>query len=234
MRSKILAIIPARGGSKRLANKNLKPLNNKPLISYTIDTALESSIFEKIILSSDSDEILSVVDCFENITKHKRADSLSGDKVKVIDLVLALAREKSSNSFDIIALLLPTCPFRSCDDLRSGLAMLTEDYESVVSLTEFEFPHAMATTLAEDKSLIPVFDPSSLITGNTRSQDHNPVYRPNGAFYMAWRERLFENGNFFAGKSRGYIMPRIRSVDIDNEIDFRYAEFLLNNGMINT
>lgn len=231
----ILAVIPGRGGSKRLPGKNLRLLGGKPLMCHTVDAAVTSGIFSQIMINSDSEEILSLADRYSEsaIIARKRPASLAQDTTKVIDVIIELGQEPEiAERFDAIALLLPTCPFRRIEDLRTGRELLTSEFDSVVSLTAFEFPHAMSTTLGEDDTLEPVFDPSPLVTGNTRSQDHAPVYRPNGAFYMAWRDRLVEHGNYFRGRVRGHAMPRLNSADIDDEIDFQYAEFLLRTGVL--
>ncbi len=232
----ILAVIPGRGGSKRLPGKNLKLLGGKPLMCHTIDAAVASGIFDEIMVNSDSDEILALAEQYgaeTNVIARKRATSLAQDTTKVIDVIIELSGEPEiAERFDVIALLLPTCPFRRVEDLLAGRDLLTDEFDSVVSLTAFDFPYSMSARLEEDGALAPVFDPSPLITGNTRSQDHGAVYHPNGAFYMSWRDRLVESGNYFRGRVRGHVMPRVNSADIDDETDFQYAEFLLRNGSV--
>lgn len=229
-----LAIIPARGGSKRLPGKNSMPLAGRPLIHYTLNAALMSGSFEQIMFSSDSDELLEVAGELEGITLEKRAPALAGDTVKVIDTVCEIAeREKVHSRFDTIALLLPTCPFRCGTDIRNGFALLDENVDSVVSITSFEFPVSMSMRLNEEsRELDFLFNPSPLVTGNTRSQDHQTVYRPNGGFYIAWTQSLRKQGNFFRGKVRGYAMPREYSVDIDTSLDLKYAELLLEEKIV--
>jgi CMP-N-acetylneuraminic acid synthetase len=90
----------------------------------------------------------------------------------------------------------------------------------------------MSVRLGDNDTLSHVFDPAPLVTGNTRSQDHAPVYHPNGGFYFGWRDRLVEHGNYFRGRTRGYVMPRVHSADVDDELDFEYAEFLSASGRL--
>lgn len=233
MEKRALAIIPARGGSKRLPRKNVKDLNGKPLACYSIDAAVQSGVFDSVMLNSDDPEILSLADRYESVEARPRPDRLAGDKDKVINLVIELAKEPDIvERFSVIALLLPTCPFRGPEDLRQGFDLLDDSVDAVVSVTDYDFPYSMSVRVGEDGLVEHVFDPAPLVTGNTRSQDHAPVYHPNGGFYFGWRDRLVTNGNYFAGKTKGHVMPRLASVDIDDEDDFRYAEHLVKSGIV--
>ncbi|NKB44869.1 MAG: hypothetical protein GKS03_11390 [Alphaproteobacteria bacterium] len=233
MEKRALAIIPARGGSKRLPRKNVKDLNGKPLVCYSIDAAVESGVFDTVMLNSDDSEILSMADRYESVEACPRPARLAGDKDKVINLIIELAQEPEIvERYSVITLLLPTCPFRGPEDLKKGFEMLSDDVDAVVSVTDYDFPYSMSVRVDDDGLVEHVFDPAPLITGDTRSQDHAPVYHPNGGFYFGWRDRLVANGNYFAGKTKGYVMPRLASVDIDDENDFRYAEHLVKSGRV--
>jgi len=231
---KNLAVIPARGGSKRFRKKNIAKLNGKPLICYTIESAIQSQCFDQIIFSSDNGEILNKAKNYSEITIEKRSKKLSGDKVKVIELIIEmLGRQDLNNKFDTITLLLPTCPFRRIKDIKEGFKLLSTKIDSVVSVTEFEFPIKMSIEYKNNSKLLKyLFNPSPLVTGNTRSQDHTPIFRPNGAFYISWWKKLKKNKNYFKGKVKGHAMPREHSVDIDNQTDLLYAETLLKRNSI--
>jgi CMP-N-acetylneuraminic acid synthetase len=231
---KSLAVIPARGGSKRFRKKNIAKLNGKPLICYTIESAIQSQCFDQIIFSSDDDEILNEAKNYSEITIEKRSEKLSGDKVKVIELIIQiLGRQDLKDKFDTITLLLPTCPLRRASDIKQGFKLLNKKIDSVVSVTEFEFPIKMSLELKNNSNTLKyIFDPSPLVTGNTRSQDHKPIFRPNGAFYISWWNKLQKNENYFKGKVKGHAMPREHSVDIDNQTDLLYAEILLKHNFI--
>jgi len=228
-KKRILAVIPARGGSKRLPGKNIRKLNGKPLVNYTVEAAVASGVFQDIWISSDDDEILQLADAHQEVTPVKRSQTLAKDTTKVLELMNVIAGDAAlKGKYDVLALLLPTCPFRLAEDIRRGIDRLTAEVDSVVSFTAYEFPHAMSVTVDGETGLIsPVFEPCPLITGNTRSQDHASVYRPNGAFYMAWWGKFLVNRNYFVGNVQAYIMDRLHSVDIDSQADFEYAEFLL-------
>lgn len=228
-----LAIIPARGGSKRLPRKNLKMLGGKPLVQHTLDAALDSGVFSKIILTSDDDEILEIGRAFEGITPEKRDPEHAKDTAKALDLVVSMAlRDDIKDNFDFIALLLPTCPFRDADDIKGGYALLSQDYDSVVCITEMVDPIQLSVGLDEDSKRIDpnvILNPSPLITGNTRSQDFQKYYRANGGFYMSWTKSFLTNQNFFKGKVKGQVMDQKKMVDIDYESDFMLAEFIYRN-----
>ena len=231
---KNLAVIPARGGSKRFPRKNIASLNGKPLIAYTIESAIQSRCFRKIIFSSDDNEILNIARKYPQITAEKRPRGFAGDKVKVIELILnILNRTNLQSQFDTITLLLPTCPLRRVSDIKKGFKLLNRKIDSVVSVTEFEFPIKMSIEFKNNSKLLKyIFNPSPLVTGNTRSQDHKPIFRPNGGFYISWWDKLKTNKNFFSGIIKGHDMPREHSVDIDNQTDLIYAEMLLRRSFI--
>lgn len=224
---KALAIVPARGGSKRLKKKNLQHLGGKPLVCHTLEAAENSGCFEKILLSSDDNDILNLSERYSRVEAAPRPEHLSGDFVTALELVNTIVSEPSINQkYNIVALLLPTAPFRTKEHIQQGMAKLTQDIDGVVSLTRYEFPPQLSVELDEGE-IKPVFDPCPLITGNTRSQDQKVIYRPNGAFYIQWMDKFLVNQNFWKGKVHGYEMSRSDSVDIDTKTDLEYAEFLL-------
>lgn len=226
---KTLAIIPARGGSKRLRKKNLRKLGNQTLVDYTLSAAQESECFSKILLSSDDGDILNLSDGYETVVPLERPTRLSGDHVTALELVCEItSSEEVRDSYNTIALLLPTCPFRTAKHIREGMSLMTPDVDGVISLTTYEFPPQLSVTLEDDK-IQPVFEPCPLITGDTRSQDQKTIYRPNGGFYIQWMEAFISNQNFWKGNVKGYQMERLDSVDIDTELDLQYAQFVMEN-----
>lgn len=233
---KHLAIVPARGGSKRLLRKNLKLLNGKPLVQHTLEAVAYTNRFTDIILSSDDDDILALANEVEGVVPEKREVRLATDTTKVIDLINEIAgRDGYTEKYDTISLFLPTCPFRMESDIIHGLDLLTKEVDSVVSISLMHDPIQLSMTMDDDSKVIncdAVLDPSPLITGNTRSQDFDDFYRANGGFYIAWIDRFLEMKNFFRGKVRGAVIDQSKIVDIDNERDFAYAQFLIEKGYI--
>lgn len=223
---KRLCIIPARGGSKRLPRKNIKPLNGKPLVFYTIDSVIQSGVFDKVIFTSDDDEILSLVSKNYSSTildVVKRPLELATDTSKVIDTVLHFLDEE----YDQTWLTLPTSPMKISDDFVKASELLSENDDSVLSYTEMEFPPTLGLVV-KNNNIIEDYDQTQpWQSGNSRSQDHPMVYRPNGALYGSWTSKLKENKNYYIGQTKGYFMPRNRSIDIDTQFEFDLAEFML-------
>jgi CMP-N-acetylneuraminic acid synthetase len=220
-----LAVVPARGGSKRLPGKNLRPLRGKPLINHTVDVA--RACFDCVIVTSDSSEILEVVDGGPNVHREHRPPHLATDQSKVIDTVIYYFEEHKENSYDQIWLCLPTCPLRTEADVRDGFEHLTKDIDGVVSVTPYEFPPTMALRI--DSGLLTSVSPvHQLADGNSRSQDHPQAYRPNGAFYGMWWSSFGRLRNFYRGNVKPCIMPRQRSVDVDHADDFLLAQAMLD------
>jgi len=224
---KKLCIIPARGGSKRLPRKNIKLLNGKPLIFYTIDAVLSSGVFDKVVFTSDDDEILDKVktNYSTDILKIiKRPGELASDTSKVIDTVMYFLDEE----YDQTWLTLPTSPLKIADDFIQATKLLDENTDSVLSYTEMEFPPTLGLVVGQDNK---VFDYDKSLpwqNGNSRSQDHPTVYRPNGALYGSWTSKLKLNKNYYLGETKGYFMSRRRSIDIDTQFEFDLAEFILS------
>lgn len=231
-----LAIIPARGGSKRLPRKNILDLGGKPLVRHTIDAVVESEKFSKIILSSDDEEILEIGNAIADVDCERRNDALSGDKVKVIDLIKQIAaREGYSDQFEQIGLFLPTCPFRTAADIVGGLEMLQPEDYSVVCVNEMRDPLQLSLTIDSNTGIMnpaAVLNPSPLVTGETRSQDFQQFFRVNGGFYIAWLEKFLTKDNFFQGQVKAFQMDSIRAVDIDYQSDLDYCNMLIEKGHI--
>jgi N-acylneuraminate cytidylyltransferase/CMP-N,N'-diacetyllegionaminic acid synthase len=233
---KRLAIIPARGGSKRLPNKNKLLLGGIPLIVHTINAVASSGCFEKIIFSSDDDQLLQFASKNKELSLEKREASLATDKVKVIDLVKQIAGRKEYDDYDQVGLFLPTCPFRNAIHIKEGITLLGKDDFSVVSICEMNDPLQLSLTIdSETKVINPesVISPSPLVTGKTRSQDFSNFYRVNGGFYISWLNKFRKKENFFQGQVKGYLMDRINSLDIDSKFDFEIAQFVFEKFLKN-
>lgn len=226
--ARLLAIVPARGGSKRLPGKNIRPLAGKPLIQWTLEAVVDEA--ELTLLSSDSDEILSIADAVPGVIPLKRKKSLATDKSTVLETVINIIVTEKYIDFDVVGLFLPTAPFRSQVDVMDAMAILEEDckLDGVISTTDYEFPPTLGLVKDPD-GLLHCSDPSlPFITGNTRSQDHSSVIRPNGAIYLRRMNSFLKDRNFFKGRVANYHMSRDDSVDIDTLLDFRIAELILN------
>ena len=232
---KRLAVIPARGGSKRLPNKNKLLLGGIPLIEHTINAVVSSGCFERILFSSDDDQLLQIASQNSKLSTEKRNADLASDKTKVIDLVKQIANRPNFDEYDQIGLFLPTCPFRNGTHIKEGLELLDQEDFSVVSICEMNDPLQLSLTInSETKVINPesVLSPSPLVSGETRSQDFSKFYRVNGGFYISWLNKFRQKQNFFQGKVKGYLMKTLDSVDIDHDYDLDYANMLIEKKYI--
>jgi len=223
---KTLALIPARSGSKGLPNKNIKLLHDRPLIAWTIEAAIASGVFSKVIVSTDSEEIADISVKYGAQAPFIRPDSLASDSAKGMDVVIHAMgwMEQHGHVFDSIALLQPTSPLRNAEDIVNVVKMCAEKKaNAIVSVVECEHHPFWSNLLPSDLSMSNFIDCRAK---NTNRQDLPRFYRLNGAIYMAKWEYLKATPNWFSDKTYAYIMPRERSVDIDDMIDFRLAEII--------
>ena len=237
MRTRNLAIIPARGGSKRLPGKNIKLLNGKPLIHYPLITAVNSKMFDRVVFSSDDENYLKIAAEIDGVTPVKRNDALASDTTKVWDLIhYIVSQEEIRASFDTVSLLMPTCPFRLPSDIQKAFEIFTDDCDSVISISEMRDAVQISVGFDNKSDFIDVnavLNPSPLVAGNTRSQGFQKYYRPNGGIYISRIERFIQEKSFFTGRVKGITFDELKSVDIDTNLDFEWAEYLLKNGYIN-
>lgn len=227
---KTMAIVPARGGSKRFPGKNWAKLGNEPLWLWTVELA--TMAFDSVVFTTDCKKLLTeVTNTHGNfVTCLLRPDKLCTDTSKVIDTVNWIydIYDNKSGVYDEIWLLLPTCPLRTVDDIAKAQNKLRAgDCEGIISVTDYEFPPQLALDVSENGEIKDWHESKPWENGNSRSQDHERLYRPNGALYgMKWNSFRI-NRNFYKGKIASHYMPRERSVDIDNEIDLKLAEALI-------
>lgn len=224
---KVLAVIPARGGSKRLPGKNIKLLSGKPLIAWTIEAAVNSKRVDRVVVSTDAEDIAAVARAFGAEVPCMRPADLSGDHAST-DSAIFHALGSVGEVFDIVVILQPTSPLRTAEDIDNALTRLTDTgAKGVVSVCECEHPPLWSNTLPDDNAMGDFLRPSVL---GKRSQDLPQYYRLNGCFYAFDVEAYsLRKGTFYSDDVKAYIMPSERSVDIDTQIDFCFAEALLNH-----
>jgi len=220
--TKSLAVIPARSGSTRLKDKNIYPLLGKPLIRWMTEAVIGSECFDKVIVSTDSDEIFNSVSDL-NVERHYRPPEHATVRATVLDAMIDLM--KGQEFYDIFAYFLPTCPFVSPVDIKSGHNMLSSDVDSVISMTKINETIQLACVM-KDNWVLPVFD--NLECGLTNSKFIKQYYKPSGAFYMGFWDHILNNKNFFKGNTKGVLIPHKRSIDINTIEDIIYAESLFN------
>lgn len=221
---KYLAIIPARGGSKRLPRKNVLPLSGKPLIAWSIEAALACEKIDKAIITSDDDEILTVAGHYP-VELIKRPEFLATDTATSFDAIKHAIEQQPE--YEYIVLLQPTSPLRTAKHITEAIELLeTKNADAVISVCETEHSPLWSNTLPENSDMSNFLREELL---NTRSQDLPLYYRLNGAVYICKTHNLLEQESFFIKDNiYAYVMSQKSSVDIDTMMDFRWAEFLLN------
>lgn len=220
-----LAIIPARGGSKRLPKKNLLDLCGKPTIAWSIEAGLKSEYVDKVIVSSDDKHILDVAKKFKAETI-KRPDNLASDTASTFDVV-EHALENIEN-YDYVLLLQPTSPLRNEIHIDQAIELLDKkNADAVISICEMDHSPLWSNTLNDDLDL-----KNFLIdeVKHKRSQDLDKFYRINGAIYLCKVDKLISEKNFFIKENIfAYIMNRESSIDIDEPIDYQIASIIASN-----
>ena len=223
MNKTFLAIIPARGGSKRLPRKNILDLCGKPLISWSIEAALKSKYISKVVVSSDDEEILNISSNF-GADIIKRPYELANDTATTFDAIKHTIN--NLEKYDYIVLLQPTSPLRNEKHIDEAIELLEEkQVDAIVSVCEMDHSPLWSNTLPKDGNMKNFLRDEVL---NKRSQDLEKYYRVNGAVYICKTDKLLENKSFFLKDNIfAYIMDRKSSIDIDEEIDFLFAEIVI-------
>lgn len=226
---RILAIIPARGGSKRLPGKNIKPLAGKPLIQWSIEAANSSLYLDKVMVSTDCADIANIAKNCSADVPYVRSAELSDDTATSLDVMLDVLRyyEKEQHHYDLVLLLQPTSPLRTTEDINKAIEYFEKkEAFGVISVTECEHSPLWCNILPESNA----FDNFIQMDNTVRSQELPTYHRLNGAIYLLdvnylmTEKRLLPMTNSFA-----FIMDNYNSIDIDTQLDFAIAETLLLN-----
>lgn len=217
-----LAIIPARGGSKRLPRKNLLDLHGKPLIAYSIEAGLNSRYVDKVIVTSDDDEILEISKKY-GADVILRPDDLASDTATTFDTLKHTI--DNCEKYDYIVLLQPTSPLRNEKHIDEAIKLLeSKNANAVVSVCEMSHSALWSNSLPENGSMNNFLKDEIL---NKRSQDLEKYYRLNGAIYICKTKKLLQEKSFFIKDNIfAYKMSRESSVDIDIALDFKLAKLI--------
>lgn len=230
---KRLCTICARGGSKGVKGKNIRPLLGKQLIAYSIEQAKASGLFEAIAVSSDSDIILEVAkECGVDYLI-KRPDELATDqaaKLPVIRHCVAEVARQRACDFDIIVDLDATSPLRSVEDIHKAVALLEESGAGNV-ITAMPSRRSPYFNLVELNANGVVELSKPLKTAVVRRQDAPKCYDMNASIYVWKHQTLFASDTIFNEDTRLYVMPEERSIDIDSELDFKFVEFVMSHDL---
>ncbi|AYC28958.1 cytidylyltransferase domain-containing protein [Paenisporosarcina cavernae] len=225
MKSKILAIIPARGGSKGVIRKNIRNMAGKPLIAWTIEEAKKSKYIDRIILSSEDEEIINVAKKYGCEVPFVRPKELAQDNSTGMDPVLHAINQ--CPGYDYVVLLQPTSPLRLAEDIDGCIEkVLKEKLHYCVSVSEPPHSPFWMYHVNNVGEMKPVISQPGI---STRRQDLKPVYSLNGAIYVGETSKIIESKTFLTDNTRAFVMSSDRSFDIDTELDFKICEFLLGN-----
>ena len=225
----MLAVIPARGGSKGLPGKNIKMLNGKPLIAYSIESALESKFIDRVIVSTDDEEIAEVALKFDAEVPFLRPKELSEDNSKSIDNFIYTIDKlnESEKRIDSFIVLQPTSPLRKSKHIDEAISLFhKKNALSVVSVVESQIPLNWHKKILDSGVLVDYF---KNCVNNQNRQEGEKLFLPNGAIYIFDFLTLKNNYNYYNEKTYPYIMNEIDSLDIDTLMDFKLAELLIKN-----
>lgn len=219
---KRLAIITARGGSKRIPYKNIREFCGKPIITYSIEAALKSGVFDEVMVSTDDEKIAAIAKEAGAKVPFLRSAETSNDFATTADVILEVldAYEKIGQTFDSACCIYPTAPFITSEKLKNAVELLeNKAYDSVMPVAEFSFPPLRGMIMDEDKVSYKWEEYSM-----ARSQDLQKIYHDVGQFYVFNVEKFKESKKLVTKNTGAIIIDELEMQDIDNEVDWKLAE----------
>ena len=219
-----LAIIPARGGSKRIPRKNIKDFLGKPIIAYSIETALESGLFEEVMVSTDDEEIAEVAKEYGANVPFIRSDSNADDHASIIDVLKEVISEfkgKENKSFDYACCIYATAPLLRLQFLKKGYEMISDDkFEVILPVVEFSYPVWRGLKISENQ-LAEMIWPEHV---DSRSQDMKKVFHDAGQWFWFNPDQIFKQSNILNSKLGVIELDEMEVQDIDTEADWALAQ----------
>lgn len=231
---KILAIIPAREGSKRVPQKNFRPFAGTTLVDLAIEHCQGASLITDIVLSSDSDHVLNIGKKYPRVISLQRPPQFAGDLSPAIDYVrhTLSVLEPQRGTYNIVVIIQPSSPLRTSRDIDQTIQLLLDhpEADSAVSVVKIaHMVHPLKLKVMKDHELLPFIEDEK---GRFASNDLPDIYVRNCAVYATWRKDLETRPDVIGKKSMGFTMPSEKSVDINDMIDFEFAEFLYKKSNI--
>ena len=227
--SNILCTICARGGSKGVKNKNIKELNGKPLIAYTIEQAKDSNLFEHIVISTDSDDIANIAKIYGAEVFFKRSSEMATDTAGKLDVIrdaFKRSEEYYNRTFDYLIDLDATAPLRSVEDIIDSFNQFKENNNDNL-ITAMPSRRSPYFNLVEQDENGKVYLSKKLDNKIIRRQDAPKSYDMNASIYIWKRDIILNENSIFLDRTGLFVMPEERSIDIDTELDYKFVEFLL-------
>lgn len=232
---KVLFVITARGGSKGVPRKNIKPICGLPLIAFKIMAAQKTKLEKRIIVSTDDEEIADVARKYGAEVPFLRPDYLASDEASSIDVVLHTMKwinENDTTDYDYVCLLEPSSPFTKASDLDMAVELLyKKGADTLLGMKEVEVTRNFINVLDTNGGLSFFYDEMKK-SKSARRQDQATEYTMNGCMYISRWDYFMENKTFHSKNSLPYIMPEIQSLEIDNMIDYYFACYLVEKGLI--
>jgi CMP-N-acetylneuraminic acid synthetase len=219
-----IAVIPARSGSKGVKDKNIRRLNGKPLMVYTIEAAINSAVIDSVMVSTDS-ELYAAIACKHGAeVPFLRPSAISGDKSLASDYIIHVIEKlkEIGRVYDYFIILQPTSPFRKPEHITAGVQMIVDEkLDSVVAFSEARHPLNYFHPLPHD------FNLGNICLQESNRQEHEQYYKINGMLYIAECKAYLQSRNFYGPKSKALIIDNKYALDIDSEYDFSLAEFMM-------
>lgn len=220
--SRAIAIITARGGSKRIPRKNIKEFCGKPILAYSIESALEAGIFDEVMVSTDDEEIAEIAKQYGAKIPFLRSEKTASDYATTADVLYEVLEQYKvgGEEFDLACCIYPTAPFATSEKLRIAMEVLQEtEADSVMPVTAFSFPPMRGMYIREEKVSYAFPEYSQ-----KRSQDIEPMYHDCGQFYGVDVVRFMETRKLVTEDTRPIVVSELEVQDIDNEVDWKLAE----------
>lgn len=218
-----IAVIPARGGSKRIPRKNIKDFLGKPIIAYSIEAAIASELFDEVMVSTDDPEIAEIARIYDSKVPFVRSKKNSNDFATTADVLIEVLDEykKKSEEFAYLCCIYPTAPFVTAEKLKSSFNLMIEkDADSVIPVVRFSYPIQRALRINENSGLEYLWPENS----NKRRQDLEETYHDAGQFYWIKSRELFISKQLLQRKTIPYVISEMEVQDIDNPDDWNLAE----------
>ena len=225
---KVLGIIPARAGSKRVPHKNTRLLGGKPLVAWTIEMALRASCLQRLVVSSDSASVLEIARAYDPCIALERPAHFATDTSLAIDYVKhALSElEEGGPRYGVIVIIQPTSPFTAVEDVEATTDLLLKTEADTAVSVELvdQMLHPLKLKKMQGNRVLPLFEEEG---GRMAAHEIPEVFTRNGSVYATTR-KVVEQGRIIGSDCRGYVMPKERSVDINTEVDWLFTEFMLS------
>jgi N-acylneuraminate cytidylyltransferase len=223
MNRRAICVVPARGGSKRLPRKNVLLFHGKPMLAHSIAAAQASGCFERIVVSSEDDEVLTIADGFA-VGIHRRDEALASDQARVVDVMLDVLDSEAAagRDYDVLCCLYPTAPLRSAADVEAVVALVVPGKSDfALAVTDYDLPPHQALRLDSNQGLEPMFP--DLV--ELRDEEVGKLVVDNGSTYAVSTPAFRAHKSFYGPGLKGHIMPRARSVDINLPDDLDLADY---------